>query len=264
MTQGPVDQIEFLARSRARVRILEHLLSAGAATRAELRDDLAVAQSTVARALQGLQDQDWIEADGRAYRLTPVGEVVASEFVSFAETMRAVDELSPFLRWFPYREVDLEVSDLCDAELTTTRSGDPYAPARKHFEIFRSCEAFRGLMPSVDLQGLRVTEDKVLSGELTMEIVVGPRAGETLRSEEYASLLREQIATEDVAVFVADEEPPFYLGLADDGTAQIGVEDDEGFPRALVETDDARVTDWGEDLYREYRTDATELSAEDL
>lgn len=42
---------------------------------------------------------------------------------------------------------------------------------------------------------------------------------------------REQIETGRHGAYVVDGDVPFYLGLGGEGTAHVGVEDDEGFPR---------------------------------
>jgi hypothetical protein len=57
-------------------------------------------------------------------------------------------------------------------------------------------------------------------------------------------------------MLVSPTELPFYLGLTDDGCVQIGVEDDDGLPRSLLETTDGDVMEWAESVYRKYRAEA--------
>jgi hypothetical protein len=68
--------------------------------------------------------------------------------------------------------------------------------------------------------------------------------------------MREKIQTGRSAVFVARESLPFYLGLADGDRIQVGLADEDGLPRALLETDDDRIRAWAEGVYEDYREPA--------
>jgi len=59
--------------------------------------------------------------------------------------------------------------------------------------------------------------------------------------------------------FVHDGPVPFFPGLYDD-RVQVGVGDDEGSSRALVESRDEAVREWAEDTYAAYRTAAKRLA----
>ncbi|MHB9285552.1 helix-turn-helix transcriptional regulator [Halobacteriales archaeon Cl-PHB] len=252
----PVSQIAFVARSDARVQVLEELLESGPATQRDLRDCLDTSRSTVTRALQALAEEDWIESSGDAYRLTPVGTVIAAEFLDLVDTVRMTEELSSFLRWFPIAENDLELAALTDAEVTTRSDSDPYAPARKHLGILETATSLRSLLPSIDIEGAKLVHDRILGGEFESEMVVSPSVAETIETGEFAPLFREQIESGGLTVHVADGELPFYLGIAYDGRVQIGVEDDEGFPRALLETTDETVWEWADGVYQEMQNSA--------
>jgi len=252
----PVEQISFLARSESRVRALERLLESGPTTQRELRTHLDASRSTIARTLSALERRSWIEADDGAYRLTPVGTIVAREFGELVDALRTTDELSTFLEWFPYAEFDLELRALRDATITTSTSSDPYAPGRTQTELLRSATRFRGFLPAIDLEGSEVVHEQITERDFAAEIVVSAEVGETITTEEFADLFREQLATGQLTVLVCDGDLPFYLGLADDERVQIGVEDDEGFPRALLDTDTTAVREWAESVYDEYRAAA--------
>ncbi|WP_256391870.1 helix-turn-helix transcriptional regulator [Natronoarchaeum rubrum] len=252
----PIEQISFLARSESRVRALERLLASGPATQRELRTHLDASRSTIARTLTGLEQRGWIESVGGAYRLTPAGTIVAEEFGNMVDALRLTDEQSTFLRWFPYAEFDLDRAALRAATITTSTSSDPYAPGRAQTELLRSTTRFRGFLPAIDLEGSEVVHEQITERDFAAEIVVSAGVDETIETEEYADLFREQLATGQLTVLVYDGDLPFYLGLADDERVQIGVEDDEGFPRALLDTDTTAVREWAESVYDEYRAAA--------
>ncbi|WP_436924315.1 helix-turn-helix transcriptional regulator [Halosimplex amylolyticum] len=251
-SQDAVGQVAFLARSETRVRLLERLRETGPSTQRELGAHLEASRSTVTRSLSALEERGWIERSAGAYRLTAAGDVVTDEFLSLLESIRTTDELSAFLDWFPYAEFSLDVSHLRDAEMTSAGPPDPYAPARKQTELLERTDRFRGFLPSLDIEGTRVVHEQIMERALEAEIVVSGDAEATIESGEYAELFREQVSTGRLTVSVVEETLPFYLGLADD-VVQIGVEDDEGFPRALLETTNESVREWAAAVYERYR-----------
>lgn len=252
----PVEQISFLTRSKSRVRALEILLEAGPVTQRELRTRLDASRSTTARTLTALENRDWIEKEGGSYRLTPVGKIVAEEFGELVASLRMTEELSEFLTWFPYSEFDVDLAQLRESTITTSSSSDPYAPGRKQTELLQTANRFRGFLPAIDLEGTRVVREQIAERGFEAEIVVSADVGETIATGEFADLFRAQLETGRLTVLAHDGDLPFYLGLADADTVQIGVEDDEGFPRALLETDSEPVRSWAESVYRTYRREA--------
>jgi predicted transcriptional regulator len=258
---GPLETVSFLARSAARVRCLEHLLETETATQRELREALDTSRSTAARTTSALQERNLVEKYAGTYRLTPVGEVVVQELLGLLDTVRTTEELSAFLRWFPLSEQDVGVQQLRQATVTTRTQGDPYAPARTQTALLDATRQFRGILPSIDLEGTRLVHGRVMDGELEAEVVVSPDVERTVRSGEFAELFRESMETGRQTVLVAEDAPSFYLGLGEDAV-QVGVEDDDGFPRALLESDDPDVRAWAEDCYRDVRESARQLTAE--
>lgn len=261
-TATPIEQIAFLARSETRVRALEFLAERQSASQRDCRDALDASRSTIARTLGALEERDWVvERDG-GYRLTAAGQVVAESFLDLVETVDATATLAPFLRWFPVSEFDLDVGALRDAELTVRSEGDPYAPADRQTELLRTTEELRCLLPSTELDGCRLVHERCLAGDLTMESVVSPAVAETITGGEYAPLFREMVADGAQTVYRATEPLPFYLGLTGDGGVEIGVECEEGFPRALLETGDASAREWGESVFEQRRASAERMALE--
>lgn len=70
--------------------------------------------------------------------------------------------------------------------------------------------------------------------------------------EEYADLVEEMEETGRIEIRVVNDSIPYYVGLLDE-TVQIGVEDDDGVPRALLETDSDEAREWAEQTYERYR-----------
>lgn len=262
MEQATIESISFLTRSGTRVRLLERLLDEGAASQRDLRTDLDTSRSTVARALNDFEDRGWVRNSGDIYRLTPVGQQVIEATRNLADTVEAAEDLAPFLRWFPTEEFDLDVTALSDARVVTPADGDPYTPARAQIERIREAEQFHGVFPSIDIEGSKLAHDQITSGALEAELIVSPSVKAAITSGEFAPLFREKLETGRMTVLEMSSDPPFFLGIADGETVQIGVEDDEGFPRALLEATDERVREWAERVYEGYRADSTPLSVD--
>ncbi|RKD98121.1 helix-turn-helix transcriptional regulator [Halopiger aswanensis] len=261
---APREHISFLVRSDARIDILTRLFESGPATQRELRTELDSSRSTVARSLSALEECGWVERHADRHRLTPVGTLVAEGFLDFVETLRAAEELSPFLEWFPLSEHDLEIDQLEGATITPSTPGDPYKPGRTQTEFMRSTAEFRAFLPSTELEGCKLLHERVTNGDLEAELIVSPEVERTIESESFAPLFREQLQTGRMTLLVSDGPLPFYLGIDDARTIQLGVEDDDGFPRALLETTEPSVAEWASDLYQEYRSAARRKSAAEL
>lgn len=260
-TGTPRDQILFLARAESRVRIAEHLVESGSAPQRELRTALEASRTTVSRSLQSLTDKGWVEKYEGDYRLTRAGQIIAAEFSGMLDTVEAVEDLSEFLRWFPDDVSMPDFLSLSDAEVTDSTDADPYAPARKQTEILYTAERLRFLLPAIDLDSTKTIAEQVTEHGLEVETVVSPGVESTMESDEFAPLLREKLRTGRSSLFVAKNSVPLYLGLADDGRVQVGLADDEGLPRVLLETKDEGLSEWAERVYRDHRESARCKSA---
>lgn len=246
-----VKGLHFLTQSPVRVRVLELLSEAGSMRKRELRDRIDASRVTVRRNVHALEDREWIEVDNRECEITALGEIVIEDASPALETTEVVERLRPFLRWFPEVELGFDVRVLADATIVVPDSTDPYAPVNRHIDAMERTDRFRSLLPVVGLPAMTVGRDRIVEDGCHHEIVVSERLAPTIRDQpEYRELLEEMLASGNCALFVADREVPFYLGLFDD-CVQIGV-DDDGIPRALVETDADDVREWAERTYETY------------
>jgi len=255
-----VDAISFLSRAESRVCLMECLLEAGAVDQRTLQRRLDHSRSTITRSLDSLAEMDWVTETAEGYQLTPVGRLVISEFRELLSTVETAESLAPFLEWFPLSSYDISVADLRDSEVTAVSTGEPLAPARKQTALLQSTTQFRGLFPSMDIEGTRLVHERTMAGEFEAEIIVSPDVAGMLRDEPFAPLVSELLASGRHTIHVA-EEIPMYLGIADGTAVQVGVEDDEGIPRALLETTTESVRTWADSLISHYRQSAlTELT----
>lgn len=255
-----VAEVAFLSRSANRVKILECLRERGPIDKRDLAEECDVVRTTLQRNLDGLASEDLIQQCGvGTYELTAVGEEVARGLLELVETTETARRLAPLLKWLPTDAFDLEVRRLSDAELIVSESSDPYAPVNRHVEALRTAETFRGAMSVVGKHGLETAYDRVLSGTADHELVIEEGAAETLTNDPaYENLVDDMLATGNCRVFVHEGELPYYLGLTEE-CVQIGVEDDESMPRALVESESDAVRTWAEETYAAFKEEASAL-----
>ena len=70
--KGALEEIQFMANSANRVRVLD-ALGGAPASRRELQEETGVARSTAARVLDDAEARGWVDSEGSRYRLTPGG-----------------------------------------------------------------------------------------------------------------------------------------------------------------------------------------------
>ncbi len=258
-----ISEIAFLARSNARVRIFGELQEELSIEKHELKSRLDVSRTTIQRNLDALEERGWITHDpsSNEYAITTLGEVVATDFFTLVETMETTEGLAVFTKWLPAGSIDLDLHTLSDAEVVLSEPHDPYAPANYHANRMERAERFRALLPASGLNQLEIARDLVVEEGREHRFIVDSGVAETFESEpHYARLIKEMAATDRFGLTVADRPVPYFLGIYDE-VIHVGLEDDDGLPRALLETGSQAVFEWAEEVYEKYDRDAERVAA---
>lgn len=251
---------DVVAIMHRRTGILACLLEEPREKRA-LVDELDVARSTLDRAIRELESVDLVAYDDGTYGLTAVGERLAYDFFGFVDRVQLAMRFRPFLEHTTLEEFDLDLRCLVDAELLTPEPNDPYAMVNRHVERLRQADEFRGMLPLVGLHAFEVAHEQVTEHGCHHEVVVEAGVVETCRSNgEYRGMLRELCEHDRCRISVHDGPIPYYVGVFDDETVQIGV-DEDGEPRALAETNERAVRAWAQDRIDEYQQRTTPIAA---
>lgn len=257
-----VDEIAFLSRSRTRYRTFAALHEADGLTKRELRDRLDASRTTVGRNLEALCEQGLVADGDGEYRITRAGETIAADFFDLVETTAVASRLEPLLQWLPDDEFDVDLARLRDATVITADESNPYAPVERHVEALKRAERVRLFVGVTGQHAWEVARRRVVEEGATHEYVVGPGVVETLRADpNYTEPCTSMLGTDRFDLSVYDGEVPYYLGVLDE-TVQIGVEDAEGMPRALLETDVDALGEWATGTYEQYRERSTPFSME--
>ncbi len=249
--------LDVLAVVFDRLDLLE-LLVEEPRTKPDLVAALDVSRSTVDRGLRRLETAGVIEyTDGR-FVLTAMGERAVAGLGELQKTLQRRQELAPLLQWVPDETLDIDLAALAEAELVVPAAGDPWAMVNRHVQLLRRLEDGRAILPLTGLHACEALHERVVDAGATFEVVVTRDVADTFtENPEYAPLTEAMLATDRYDVYVHEGPIPYYLGLIDD-TIQLGV-DEDGEPRALLETGQPAVAEWATDKYTTFRDQAEPL-----
>lgn len=256
-----VDGVAMLAASGHRATILAALHEDGPLSKDDLVERTGAARVSVGRNLDRLSEGGVVAEVEGGYRLTLRGDMVVEPFLAAVDAAALAADLGPLLEHLPPGEFELDPRALSDAEVTAATRADPYAPVERHAAAVAEADRYRGLLPAVGASPMEESADRVLDGELTVELVASAAVVDAMRSPEYADALEPMLAVENFSLLVYDGAVPYFLGLVD-GTVQLGV-DDDGVPAALAESDAPEVVEWAERTYERYRSAAEPVEALD-
>jgi predicted transcriptional regulator len=221
----------------------------------DMVDVLGVSRATVDRAVRELEVLNLIEYRDGVYQVTSVGEITADRFFQFMDTVDVAMELQEFLRWVPAAEFDIDLTLLAEAELFLPEPGDPWSMVNHHAQAMEKMDTCRAILPLTGQHAMEAAYERVTDAGASFETVVTPSVAEQFQSTPvYARLIEEMVATGRVHVFVYEGTIPYFLGVFAD-RIQIGV-DENGEPRALLETKNEDVYEWAEDVYQQYKDEA--------
>jgi predicted transcriptional regulator len=237
----PFEAVAFLAGSPNRVAVLDALVTDGPAERDALVEAVGASRVTVARVLDALVDRGWAAREGRAYRVTPVGAVVAAEFESFLDTLSAMERLSLVYPWLP-DDFDVDLRRLRDARVTVPTWSDSVAPVRRAAALCRGLDALRVCASGVASDVIEGIRDAAVRDGARVEVVLTTAALDVVRSDPTMRGWIADLLDADGRLHAHPGHP--YLVATCDRTAIVGMNDDAGAPRGLVESTDAALRDW--------------------
>jgi predicted transcriptional regulator len=259
-----LDDIQFLANSENRIRVLSALIH-GSASRRQLQEETGVPRSSAARVLEEAETRGWVGSNGSEYWITPRGEAMVAEIQQSIATTEGINHLGKAIKWLPEPVSDLDFRHFTDARITLPTQENPTAAFDRGLDLISGSSSYRGLTQNSLPQYMRVICDQVEAGDLKFEGVIEERFTEVLQTD------RERAETWSVIadrMWVFDGDVPINMHLVDD-TALIWLcgEDDEGNnvePKGLLEVENPHVVSWAESLYEEYLAASKPFSPERL
>lgn len=259
---SPIDTVAFLAGSENRVAALE-ALAERPRSRRELMEEYSIARVTLGRVLRELDERNWIVRSGRRYEVTPLGELVISEFADLLGTMETEVRLRDVMPWFPADGLAFDLRCLRDAEVVVPTPDDLTAHVQRAAECYLAAERARVLSYQVGLPVLEAIREAVVENDLRFEAVLTPDLVETLMDDPETASLSLDVLTAPAVDIHLHEEVPSCVFVTDD-TVGIALSDDEGILRALVVTEHETVYDWAVTAFDECLQEATPVPSEVL
>ena len=258
---SPLDDIEFLARSDHRVTALD-ALATRPQSRTDLRELTGVSRSTVGRTLREFEARRWIRREGHQYEATQLGGFVASGLRELIDRLETERKLRDVWQWLPVEASGFSIEMGSDAVVTAARTDDPYRPVNRFASLLRETDRFRFV--GFDRGLLEPCKDElarqIVDGMRT-EIIDPPRAARHILST-YPEHCSEPLKSENLAVRVHDDVPPYGIALFDQRIGISGHNPDSGTVRALIDTDAPETREWAESTYDTYRRNSRPLVPE--
>jgi hypothetical protein len=243
----------FLARSPNRLAVLD-VLDTSPAGRNEIGERAGVERVTLGRVLEDAADRGWVREGEDGYALTATGAWVRDAFDDLLGSLAATRRLAGLVEFLP---ADLPVRALRDAEVVRPSPGDPTAPLRRAEQHTRETTHQRVVTDALAPGVLEAMHAGVTGGDLRLEAVLGPSMlSVTATAPETRALFGDLLATEATS-FRTGEGISLVLGIHDPGVGVgIGVVDESGIARALIESDAPAVREWAVDTFERRWHDA--------
>lgn len=239
-----LDDIAFLARSRNRVAALE-TLSSGPHDRAALQEATDIPRPTVGRIINEFQARGLVVQYGQQYETSPLGDFLTTEFRSLLEGAETMRKLRGVVEWLPTDEFDFTLDHFANATITTPRSGDPTAPARRAATLTREADHIRFISDAFVPPIYEAVWQRTVHEDQTAVAVLSEEVITTIReSPEMAEMARETIASGEATFYRCAGSCPYRMAVIDETVAGMLLLNDDGNAAAVIETEDETVLSW--------------------
>lgn len=261
--ESRIEPIEYLARSPSRLKVLQSI-HRDARTRDELKEVTEISRVTLSRVLANFEEREWIERKNGDYEVTSEGAFVATEVSKLLGNMQTLEHLDGAMKWLPVEAFDFDLSQLRDAEVSTSDWGDHTAQIRAVADTIYGSERIVATASGVSRDVVDTLWEVTVNGEASIEAMVDDSALDTvLGDKELRRQHREMLATGNVEFlrYEGDEDPLLMLTVCDDTVIMCG-HDPNGPPPGTLETTDPTVRDWAMDYFETIRTESTPMGTQ--
>ena len=260
-----LDEIEFLVSSDHRVGVLD-ALTEESCDRNELRSTTGASSPTMGRILADFEDRQWIERDGRTYRLTSLGEFLAEEFSKFRDSMAYQHQLREIWPWLPHEIEGFSIALFTDVIVSKPGPRFPYEPVERLTELITRADTMHGFgMALLKSGNLEALFDQIHNG-LYCEYIYPPTVFEGLLSWDQEAV-KETVKSSNYTVMLHDNLPldeRCGICLFDDRVSICCYDTTTGSLQSLVDTESDEMYDWAESYYEQFRDAARPLENSDL
>lgn len=229
----------------------------------EIRDRLDQSKSTTHRNVKALTELDLVIKTENGYNLTDLGRTVTREVEDCVSRLDAAYSYSEFLDTI--HQSDLDINHLTDAEVTNATDSNPMAPLIRIAEITTTATQVRVLTNSIAPRSFDVGREGVRNGDKNIQMVLDSRTIDTVQETRwYGEELVEDLETGNLEIYIHEDRVPYQIGLFDGEKLCLGAEDQEGRPKAMLETADTDAVDWAERTFVQYKAESEQLLPSDI
>ncbi len=254
-----LSELEFLARSENRVRVLQ-LLATGCHTRGELGETTGASQATLGRILEDFSARSWVRQESEGYVATVTGQLLAEGLSDLLETVETERKLRDIVPYLPTSARGFDITQLADATVTVPTQTKPTAPLQRVLERMQNAETLRAVSHTLNEQSLAVVTERVTADRQRFEGVFAEGAIETLATDEASwAALTDLAASDNAQLWVQSDDVPLAATVSD-GTVTLLLRDDDGLVQAALETERSAVREWVTDTLNRYKQTATPFS----
>lgn len=254
--ESALSELEFLARSENRVRVLQ-LLAAEEHTRDALGDATNVSQATLSRILKDFQTRSWVRQTDTGYVATATGSVLADGLTDVLRTIETEQKLRAVVPYLPAAAFEFDLTALADATITVPTQTKPTAPLKRVLDHIRTSETLRAVSHTFNERSLAVVTDQVKAGAQTFEGVFAEETITTLAADpESWTRLTELAASDNAQLWVREADVPVAAVLNPDVVTFL-LRGENGLIQAAVETDSQSVRNWVANTIDRYQATAT-------
>lgn len=248
------EQTKFLAEVVKRAPLFEALRDDPANAR-QLESSLSMSRSTIHRTMQSFDEWGLVRKRDGEFELTGLGEMIAGRLSTFDAHVEAACRLESFLNTVEPTDVEIPVQHFEDATVTRPRARQAHFGVKRILELIEDSESLRLFTSIISPVYVDVAHREMLNGTDIQAIFDAELVD--IIVEEYRGEASEALASGRFDVLVYDGVP-FELFLFDD-VVGMAAHDDDGIPRAFVETDDPDARAWAERLYERHLADASPI-----
>ena len=222
----------------------------------ELAEQLDVSRPTAHRIITSFLDQELIQETDNGYELTRYGSIIGEAVQTYHKEVVKATSLKSLLNELP-DDIEFEYRLFADATVTEATYDDPFRPMSRFIELFEKTSRIKGFNKSfLEPMYIDIAHERIEAG-LESDIIYDPKVIE-LVLEEYPNLATAALEQEHVSAAVHDDLPIAMVIFED--RIGIGVHSESmGAPLAWIDTDNPDAIAWGERLFEQYQSEATQL-----
>ena len=222
----------------------------------ELAEQLNVSRPTAHRIITSFLEYELIHQTGSGYALTRYGTIIGDTVQTYHREISRAASLKALLNDLP-EDIEFDYRLFADATVTEATYDDPFRPMNRFIELFKETSQIKGFNKSfLEPMYIELAHERIEAG-LESDIIYDPKVIE-LVLEEYPNLATSALEREHVKAAVHDELP-IAMAIFEDRIG-IGVHNESmGAPLAWIDTDNPDAIAWGERLFEQYRSEATQL-----